>query len=135
MALKTIVAAGIAALTMAFAAGSADAKTKIVIGIGTPGYYGGGYCWNHPYRCRPAPRPLYYNYYVNPGPVIYYRDRRPARKMSCGRAADLVASRFNRVAVRECSGPVYTFTGQRYGKRYIVKVDAFARRIIGTGRI
>jgi hypothetical protein len=135
MALKTIIAAGIAAVTMAFASGSAEAKTNIIIGIGTPGWYGGNYCYNHPYRCRPAPRPLYYNYYVNPGPVIHYNYRRPVAKMSCGRAAGLVANRFNRVAVRECSGPVYTFTGRRNGNLYIVKVDAFARRIIGASRL
>jgi hypothetical protein len=137
MALKTTIAAGFAALSMAFLTGAAEAKTKVVIGIGTPGWYHGGYCYNHPYRCRPAPRAVYYNYHVNPGPVIYYNNRAPLRgKMSCNRARNLVDdSGFNRVNVRECGGSVYTFTGMRNGNRFVVKVDAFARRIVGVGRI
>lgn len=141
MALKTIIAAGIAAVTMAFAAGSAEAKTNIIVGIGTNGWNGGDYCYNHPYRCRPAPRPLYneYNDYNNyddedTAPVIIYRDNRSSGRMSCGRAADLVAGSFNRVSVRECNGPVYTFTGRRNGNHYLVRVDAYARRILSINR-
>ncbi len=138
MALKSIIAAGFVAATMAFLpVQPAEAGTKITVGIGLggPSYS----CWRHPRYCGWAPRPRYF--YAPPRrPALYYYGydyRRPvARKMSCSAARNLVDhSGFNRVNTTECRGEVYTFTGLRKGHRYVVKVDAFARRIVGTRRI
>lgn len=147
MALKTTFAAGIVALTMAFLpASQAEAKTNvnIGIGIGTPGW--SNTCWGkHGRRCgvwRPYP---HHFYYAPPRrPVYYYDDyryndyRRPAarNKLSCGAAANLVdRNGFNAVKARDCRGEVYTFKARKKGHNYIVKVNAFTRRIVGAGRI
>lgn len=134
---KTTVAAGFAALTLLLLpAAEAEAKTKIVIGIGTPyhgGYYGNGYCYNHPYRCRPAPRPYYFSYAP---PVTYYDSyRRPKAKLSCNAARKVVdGSGYNNVRARDCSGSVYSFNAQRKGKAFRVSVSAQTGRIVGANR-
>lgn len=143
MALKTIIAAGLAAATFAFMPVSpAEAKTKIIIGIGTPGYgygYGNNYCYNHPRRCGGwAPRP-HYIYVPRHRPVYddYDYDYAPVRhKLSCGAARNLVdRSGFNKVKATECNGKVYTFRASKKGHRYVVKVNSFTGRIVGAGRI
>ena len=139
MAFKTIVAAGLAAVTLAFMPMSqAEAKTRIVIGIGTPGFgYGNSYCYNHPRRCGGYhPRPHYYYTPQHPR-VHYYDDYAPVRrKLSCGAARNVVDDfGFNKVAASECKGAVYTFRASKKGHRYVVKVNAHTGRIVGTGRI
>jgi hypothetical protein len=141
MALKTIIAAGLAAATFAFMPVSpAEAKTKIIIGIGTPGYgygYGNNYCYNHPRRCGGwAPRPHYYLCAAPPSGLRLY-DYAPVRhKLSCGAARNLVDhSGFNKVKATECNGKVYTFRASKKGHRYVVKVNSVTGRIVGTGRI
>ena len=151
MGLKTIIAAGFAAVTMLLLpVAQAEANTRIVVGIGAPlfggfyggGYYGGGYCYNHPYRCGVAPRryPVYlaprFNYYVAPPlPVYYNRYVAPVGRVSCGGALNIVdRSGFNNVRVGECRGDVYTFTAHRNGNRFVVKVNSFNGRIIGANR-
>jgi hypothetical protein len=150
MALKSFIAASLVAATMALLPGTApaEAKTKIVIGIGTAGWDHS--CWNgYRYYCGGWPRPRYYYRPPIHAPYIYesyhydnyydndYSYRRPIRaRMSCGAARNLVdRSGYSRVNASECRGDVYTFTARRNGKSYLVKVDAFARRIIGTRRI
>jgi len=135
---KSTIAAGFAALTMLLLpAASAEAKTKVVIGIGTPiygGIYGGSYCYNRPYRCRVAPRATYFTY----APKRYYNDyyyRKPSAKLSCNAAAKIVdSSGFNQVSKRNCSGSVYSFNAKRKGQAYRVSVSAQTGRIIGTSR-
>lgn len=139
MAFKSIVAAGLAALTLAFMpAPQAEAKTKVVISIGTPGFgYGSSYCYHHPRRCGYwTPRPHYY-YVPRHRPIYYYDDYEPIRrKLSCGAARNLVDhSGFNKVRASECRGKVYTFTASRKGHRFVVKVNSLTGRIIGTSRI
>ncbi len=141
MAIKTLIAAGLAAATFAFMPVTpAEAKTKIVIGIGTPGYYdgyGNDYCYRHPRRCGGyAPRPHYY-YVPRHRPVYDDYDYEPVRrKLSCRAAANLVDdSGFNKVRISECQGRIYTFTASRKGHRFVVKVNAVSQRIIGTSRI
>ncbi len=141
--LKSTIAAGFAAVTMLLLPGApAEAKTKIVIGIGSPyygGYYGGSYCYNRPYKCRPAPRPYYFKY----APTRYYYDydyrydyrRKHSAKLSCNAAAKIVdSSGFNHVSKRDCSGSVYSFNAKRKGKSYRVSVSAQTGRIVGTTR-
>ena len=139
MAFKTLIAAGLAAATLAFMPVSpAEAKTKIVIGIGTPGFgYGNSYCYKHPRRCGGyAPRPHYY-YAPRHRPVYYYDDYAPVRhKLSCGAARNLVDhSGFNKVKAAECGGKIYTFRAIKKGHRYVVKVNSVTGRIISAGRI
>jgi hypothetical protein len=141
MALKSTIAAALAAVTMLLLpAGAAEAKTRVVIGIGTPGwgvgYWNGPYCGPNHWRCRVAPRYGYYRV-VPPAPVYYYGYAGPVRgKVSCGLARNIVdGSGYNNVRARDCSGRIYSFTGTRKGLRYVVRVNAYNGRIIGSGRI
>jgi len=149
MAIKSIIAASLVAATMALLPGSApaEAKTNIVIGIGTPGW--GNPCWNRYSYCGGWARPRYYYAPRVHAPYLYesyrydgyYYDNRQYRnpiraRMSCGAARNLVDhSGYSRVSTSECRGDVYTFAARRNGKSFLVKVDAFARRIVGTRRI
>ena len=142
MAFKTTIAAAFAALALTvLPMQPAEAKTNvnIGIGIGTGGW--GGPCYTYyGHRCGWRPRPHHFYYVPRHRPVYYYDDYydyRPARhKMSCGAARNLVdRSGFNAVKTRECKGKVYTFKARKKGHNYIVKVNAFTRRIIGVGRI
>lgn len=138
MALKTTLAAGLAALTLLFVPMSAaEAKTKVKIGIAIGGW--NQTCWGaHGYRCgwRHKPNYLYYKHRHRPA-FYYYEDYSPVRgKMSCSAARHLVDnSGFNGVKTSECKGKVYTFKARKKGHNYVVKVNAVARRIIGVGRI
>ena len=145
MALKTLIAAGFAAFTLAFLpAPQAEAKTKINIGIGigTPGWVGTCYT-RRGHRCGYRGYPHYFYYAPRYRPVYYYDDYyygrpvvRRSAKMSCGAAAKLVDhSGFNSVKARECNGGVYTFKARKKGHNYVVKVNAHSRRIIGASRI
>lgn len=145
MAFKTLIAAGFAALTLAFLpVPAAEAKTKVNIGIaiGSPGWVGTCYT-RRGYRCGYNSYPHYFYYAPRHRPVYYYDYydyRRPAvvkrsHKMTCGAAARLVGgSGFNSVRARECKGDVYTFRGRKKGHNYVVKVNAHSRRIIGVAR-
>lgn len=138
MALKSTIAAALFALTMVFVPGApeAEAKTKVVIGIGTGPYV--GHCYNrNGRRCGWHPRPHHFYYVPRHRPVYYYDYRAPAvHKMSCRSAARMVDhSGFNKVKARDCSGKIYSFRARKKGHNYIVKVNAYTRRIIGVGRI
>ncbi len=130
MALKTTIAAALAALSLSvFAVPAAEANTNVTIGIGTPAYGPGWSCWGWPRRCgygRPvyiAPRPVY----VAP-PVVY-------RNISCAAARNIVdRSGFNNVQPRNCTGQVYSFRATKRGYLYRVDVNARNGNIIGTRR-
>jgi hypothetical protein len=142
MALKSALAAGLVALTMAFVPGApAEAKTRVHIGIGSGPFV--DYCWTRGGRhCGWRPRPHHFYYVPHHRPLYFYGydyrydHRRPvARKMSCRAAANLVDhSGYNHVRTSECRGEVYTFRARKKGHNYIVKVNAFTHRIIGVGR-
>lgn len=144
MALKTTLAAGLAAITMLFMpVGAAEAKTKIVIGIGigTPGL-GGYYCGKHNWRCRS--HPYVGGYYVKPRlPLIYYGGgyygggyNVGGRKLSCAAARNIVDhSGYNKVKANDCSGKVYSFVASRKGHRVLVRVNARNGNIISSNRI
>jgi hypothetical protein len=104
------------------------------------GYYGGYYggCGQNRWRCRGnyprygyvgvAPRATYYG--------GYYATPRYAGRMSCGTARNLVDnSGFNKVRARDCGGKIYSFYATRKGAPYLVRVNAYTGRIVGSGRI
>lgn len=144
MAFKTLLAAGFAALTLAFApVPQAEAKTNvhIGIGIGTGGWVDP--CWgNSGRRCGWRPRPHYFYYVPRHRPLYYYDDdrydyvHRPVRhRLTCHAARNLVdRSGFNSVRTRECRGEVYTFRARKKGHNYVVKVNAYSRRIVAVSR-
>ena len=147
MAFKTIVAAGLMALSMAFVPTAAEAKTRVVIGIGNgwvgPGF-GGCYARRH-HRCGQGygygygyGNGFYPQFYYN-RPVVRYNDPYyyggNYRRLSCGAAARIVArSGFNRVVARDCSGRVYAFKARRNGHSVIVQVRAANGRIVDVSR-
>jgi hypothetical protein len=137
MALKTMIAAAIAALTMAFATiPSADAKTKVVIGIGNFGW-GVQSCWGWPRRCGWHPRHNYYHY----APRHHYGKRvvylggggghAKVNRVSCARASGILARNgYGGVRVNDCRGSVYTFNARKNGKFHRVRVNAHNGHII-----
>lgn len=152
MAFKTFIAAGMMALSMAFVPATAEAKTNVVIGIGTgwagPGF--GAHCWgrhnrhcnfygNYPGYGYPGYGYPYYArpYYYQPRPLYYYNDG-PLypRRVSCNFARNVVADHgFGRIVARDCRGPVYTFRARKNGWAYIVRVRAANARIIDVQRL
>ena len=149
MAFKAIAAAGLMALSMAFLPTAAEAKTRVVIGIGN-GWYGPGFgvrCWSRRHCNFRIGYPGFYpNYYPNYYPDYYprYNMRRPAyyyddpgygRRASCGFAKEVLADRgYRKIVARDCSGPVYTFRARKNGHAFIIRVKAATARIIGVSR-
>ena len=138
MALKTTIAAALAAITLSLFAGApAEAKTKVYLGVGGAGW-GVHSCWDWPRRCgyhpraRAYPRPLYY---APSRPVVIYKDY-GRNRVSCTTARRIVdRNGFNSVRTNECRGDTFTFNGWRNGKLYRVYVNARNGRIIDTRRI
>jgi hypothetical protein len=111
---------GAVAVTMMAAvlvAASAEAKTKIHLGIGTPGYY------YDPYYDPPA----YYDDDYSYGYVTSYRRYR----ISCGEAKEMLRDRgYYRVRTRDCEGRSYSFLATKRGVPFIVRVSARSGEII-----
>lgn len=149
MAIRKILAAGMFAISMAFAVAAvpapAEAKTNVVIGVGGYGYAGGyhGRCWNN----RPVDRCRYhrhrhrhyYNRYIIPFPrPIYYYDDYPHRvgKLSCGTAKDILRGNgYRSIVTRDCQGTSYSFKARKNGRTYIVRMNARNGRIVGVSRL
>jgi len=138
MTLKTTIAAGLAASTLSLFAGSAaEARTNVVIGIGTEGWgYGYNSCWGYPRRCGWAPGHYDYRFIAPPRPVVVYNPSLVVRRnISCAAARNIVdGSSFNGVSARDCSGSVYSFRARKNGYNYRVDVNARNGNIIGTRR-
>ena len=104
MIAKSLIAAAAVASTMAVAmpASEAQAKTNIDIsvGLGFGGGYGGGYG------------------YYDDG---YYPHH---SYISCKKGRNIVAWKgFKHVKAVDCSLPGYKFTGWKFGKKYLVRVN------------
>ena len=131
MALKTTIAAVLTALTLTlFAVPAAEAKTKVVIGIGNFGW-GVQSCWGWPRRCGWHPRQNYYHHtpryygktviHLGGGNSGYAKSNR----VSCARASGIVARNgYNGVRINDCRGSVYTFNARKNGKFHRVRVNA-----------
>jgi hypothetical protein len=135
MALKSAIAAGIVAVTLAFLPGTAaEAGTNITIGIGT-GW--GDPCWGYPgHRCGWRPRPHHFHVIPRHRPVYYYDYREPAyHKMSCGRIRNMLEDRgYHRIRARDCQGKHYSFRARKNGHNYFVTVNAYSGAIVGRSR-
>lgn len=110
---KTIIAA--AAVFASFVAfqpvEQAEARVNVHIGLGAPGYYGGGYY-------TPAPR------YYAPRPV--YRSHR----WSCGQVRRKLRNRgYYRIRSVDCSGSRFTFHAKRRGVWFRIRAKSFHGRI------
>jgi hypothetical protein len=149
MALKTTIAAALAAVTLGLFAGSAaEAKTRVVIGVGNVGWGAHG-CWNgRRHHCGWHNGRRYHNrgyvylggHYRGPHNrvVVYTKGGYGSRGgvISCGRAAGIVdRNGFSAVRAKDCRGEVYSFNARKHGKSYRVKVNAYTGRIIGSGRL
>ena len=136
MALKTTIAAGLAAITMTLFAGSAaEAKTRVVIGIGNFGW-GVQSCWGRQRHCGWHPRQNYYHYTPrHHGKTVVYLGgnggHAKGNRVSCAKASALVVRKgYNGVRINDCRGGVYTFNARKNGKFHRVRVNAYNGHII-----
>lgn len=115
-----IAAAAVVASVVAFQpVEKAEARVNIGVGIGIPGYYGGGYA--------PGYYGGGYGYYA-PRPR-YYAPRRYGR-ISCGSARRIVRNHgYYRVRAVDCSGSRYTFHAKRGGVWYRLRLKSHSGRI------
>lgn len=131
MALKSLFAAGLVAAVLALLPGAApaEAKTRVVIGIGLPGpvYSCGHFRRNCAVRVRPR--------YIAPRAAVLYRAPVRAR-LSCSAALRVVGfGGFFSVRTHGCRGDYYSFIGHRHGHPYRIKVNAITGRIVGKVRL
>jgi hypothetical protein len=122
--IKTILAAGAMAATLAMSGGVAEAKTHIHIGIGIGGY-----------PCYDRYNPIYCGDYQPP-----YYDPPPAYDygygVSCGQAARMLRSRgFYSVQVNSCGGRYHTFVAYRNGGQFVVRIRASNGHIRSVTRV
>jgi hypothetical protein len=144
--IKTILAAGAMAATLAMSGGAAEAKTHVTIGIGIGGYP----CYNHynPVFCGGYPPPPYYDPppFYDPPPVYHnpppYYDPPPGYGygygygVSCGQAARMLRSRgYYSVRVNSCGGRYHTFVAYRGGGQFVVRVRSSNGHIRSITRV
>jgi hypothetical protein len=122
---KILLAAGLAA-AFSVSAQVAEAKVKVVIGIGQPG----GYCYYNydPFRCGG------YGYYPRPGyfvphPGYDYGDGYGDR-VSCREARGILRDRgFRDVRTTDCGGKLHSFIARKKGG--VFRINVYSR----NGRI
>ncbi len=140
MLAKFLMAAGLAASFM-LPGQVAEAKVKIIIGVGSPGW-----CYNHydPYRCGGGgygyyPRPRYYEpvpYFRERDDFIYERDDFIRDTMTCKGARFMLEERgYRNVVPRDCRGSRYSFFARKRGVKYVINVNSFSGRIISLRRL
>jgi hypothetical protein len=130
MNFKTLAVAGLAATAIAFGASTADARSRLQIGVGIGddctlygdcNYGGGGYGvygepddgYVHPRRRHRAS-----DYDEDYG------------RLSCGEARRALRNQgFYRLEARDCSGHNYRFVGWRDGDPYLIKISSRSGRI------
>jgi hypothetical protein len=135
MNLKTLAVAGLAATAIAFGASTADARTRLQIGVGIGDectlygncYYGGG-------GYDPG-----YGYYGGDQDNDYVQPRRRHRvsdydedsgRLSCGEARRVLRNQgFYQLEARDCGGHNYRFVGWRNGDAYLIKISSRSGRI------
>lgn len=138
MLTKLMLAAGLFAASFAGLAGTADAKTKIIIGIGQPGYCDDGYFWRDG-RCRRSHRDDYNDgdgyddgYYRddNPGYGVY-EPPRSSYRLSCRDVRRKLRNNgWRNVQAQDCEGRVYSFIARRHGDTYELRVNSRNGRVV-----
>jgi hypothetical protein len=128
MTFKSILAVGVTALSLAGLVGTADAKTRIHIGIGAPPLWSDDCEWiGRQYHCF---GPHYGNPHYDPRYGYYDDEPRFAHRIACGEARSMVRERgYRKVVTKECSGKSYSFSAVKNGHRYLVKVNAHTGRM------
>ncbi len=141
MFLKSVFTAAMLFFAAAPLADSAEAKTRVHIGIGTgfgdPWFY--DRCPWHltdlqcEFRRRHfggfdyGPR---FHYYHRP-----YRSHRYVDKMSCSEARHSLRERgYRNISTRDCSGRFYSFNATRRGQAYRVNINAYNGQTSRTRR-
>ena len=137
MNFKTLAVAGLAATAIAFGASTADARSRLQIGVGIGDdctlygncYYGGG---------GYDPGYSYYGGEPNDG-YVHPRRRRHVSdynndedygRLSCGDARRALRNQgFYRLEARDCGGNNYRFVGWRDGDPYLIKISSRSGRI------
>ena len=122
----------IAAVLTAFT-GTADAKTKIIIGVGVPGIY-----YDDPYY---QPDYLYgdnndYRYQKKRRYQIYQDDQQNYGRMSCNQVRRSLKRRgWGYIEVQECEGRYYSYIAQRHGRTYQLRVSSRTGEIVSRNRL
>jgi hypothetical protein len=119
---KKILLAASLAVAFAVSAQVAEAKVKVVIGIGQPG----GYCYYNydPFRCGD------YGYYPRPGYFVPHPSYGYGDRVSCSEARWIVRERgFRDVRTASCGGKTHAFIARKKGG--VFRIDVYSR----NGRI
>ncbi|NMD07641.1 MAG: hypothetical protein GYA66_06660 [Phyllobacteriaceae bacterium] len=127
MTFKSIFAVAIVTASLAGLAGGAEAKTRVVLGLGGP------FGWsddcqragNHVYCFGPhVSNPHHFDdRNVYDGPHLSYR-------IDCREARSMVRERgYRKVITRDCDGKTYSFSASKNGQRFLVKVNAHTGRM------
>jgi hypothetical protein len=128
MFMKSVVAAGLTALSFSLASAPAEAKPKIYLQFGDPGYnncdydrYGRLRCYNdRDYFVNPRPRPR----------PDYYDDENDYDRLSCNDATRLLREKgYRKVRAQDCDGRTYSFTARYQGRRVVVVVNSYTGAI------
>jgi hypothetical protein len=134
MTFKSLLVGGLLALGLGFGSGlavdSAEAKTRVYIGVGNPypyyDCYNPGYidwCGNGFYRPAYRYHPRRSRFYNDDD---YYVDRRN----SCRSAARAIRNAgYRNVRAVDCNGRIYGFKATKRGKRYSLRVNSLTGRI------
>jgi hypothetical protein len=128
MNIKALCFSAVAAITIAVSAQSAEAKTRIIIGLGQPGY------------CDPFFDDRCDDYQPYPVYRFYHRDRERHRdhiidpyRLTCKDARWMLDEKgFDRVRATSCGGKYHVFKALRDGEPVIVKVRANSGRIVSV---
>lgn len=128
MTFKSVLAAGMTALSLAGLAGTAEAKTQLYIGFGPPHLWSEDCEWiGRRYHCY---GPHYGNPHYYPGYGYYNDPPHFAHRIACAEAKSMVRKRgYHKVKTQDCSGRSYSFTASKNGHRYLVKVNAYTGRM------
>lgn len=128
MTFKSILAVGMTALALAGFTSTAEAKTKVYIGIGASPMWSDDCQWigSH-YHCF---GPRYIRPSFEPRYGVFDDESHLVHRIACGEARSMVRERgYKKVITKDCDGKSYSFTGSKNGHRYLVKVNAHTGRM------
>ena len=122
----------IAAVLTGFAA-TADAKTKIIIGVNVPGityddpYYEPDYLYGDDYQYRYQKKRRY---------PVYQEYQDNYRRLSCNQVRRSLKRRgWGYIEVQDCEGRYYSYIAVRHGRSYLLQVSSRNGAIINRERL